>query len=105
MPSQSEGFPRVLYEAMAFGLPIVTTFVGSIPTIMQDKANCLRIEVGSAASIAGQLHTLLTNPNLHSTIAWAGYYRISELLKTWHRSHAVQVAEKIRDLSNGVAHT
>ena len=40
LPSYNEGFPRTLYEAMIFGTPIVTTFVGAIPSIMKDGFNC-----------------------------------------------------------------
>src|SRR5690606_12939960 len=30
LPTYHEGFPRTLYEAMIFGTPIITTFVGGI---------------------------------------------------------------------------
>lgn len=43
--SHDEGFPRVLYEAMATALPIFTTFVGGISGRMKDKWNCIEIPV------------------------------------------------------------
>lgn len=42
-PSHDEGFPRVLYEAMASSLPIFTTFVGGIPGRMENLQNCIEI--------------------------------------------------------------
>jgi glycosyltransferase involved in cell wall biosynthesis len=42
LPSHEEGFPRVLYEAMAFQTPIITSFVGSISSVMEHEVNCLR---------------------------------------------------------------
>lgn len=43
--SHDEGFPRVLYEAMASALPIFTTFVGGIPGRMVHLENCVEIPV------------------------------------------------------------
>jgi glycosyltransferase involved in cell wall biosynthesis len=98
LPSHEEGFPRVLYEAMAFGVPILTTFVGGIPTVMKDAQNCLRIEVRNPKDIADKIRHLLTHPELQAQIAWSAHECISELMKTWQRSHPVQIAERLRDL-------
>jgi glycosyltransferase involved in cell wall biosynthesis len=96
-PSHDEGFPRVLYEAMAFGLPILTTFVGSIPSVMQDRLNCLQIEVRNPADMARKIQDLYSNPELQAQIAKAGNQCIVKLMKSWQRSHAMQVAERLRN--------
>jgi glycosyltransferase involved in cell wall biosynthesis len=36
MPSYTEGFPRVLLEAMAMGIPIASTDVGGVREILPD---------------------------------------------------------------------
>ena len=97
-PSHKEGFPRVLYEAMAFGVPILTTFVGGIPTVMKDEENCLRIEVRNPKDIADKIRHLLTHPELQAQITRSAHECISGLMKTWQRSHSVQIAERLRDL-------
>lgn len=51
LPTYHEGFPRTLYEAMIFGTPILTTFVGGIGSVMRDNYNCKRIEPRSVDSI------------------------------------------------------
>jgi len=48
--SHDEGFPRVLYEAMAFKLPIFTTFVGGIPGRMVDDFNCFKLPLKNSKS-------------------------------------------------------
>lgn len=61
-PSHDEGFPRVLYEAMYFKVPIITTFVGNIPGIMINGINCLKIDVKSSQSIVENI-MLMTKDN------------------------------------------
>ena len=39
LSSLTEGFPRVLYEAMCMRLPIVTTDVGGIPYLLFNEKN------------------------------------------------------------------
>ena len=41
LPSYSEGFPLVIMEGMAVGLPILATPVGSIPDMIEDKGGVL----------------------------------------------------------------
>lgn len=43
-PSWSEGFPRVIYEAMFFGLPICCTVLPGMVNFMFNDRNCLEIE-------------------------------------------------------------
>lgn len=61
LPTYHEGFPRTLYEAMIFGAPIITTFVGGIPALMKDNYNCFEIEAKSTDSIVQKISELLSN--------------------------------------------
>lgn len=94
LPSHGEGFPRVLYEAMAFGLPIVTTFVGGIPSVMIDGENCRRIRVGDPKDLADKIVELVEDEALRSRIAMGGHRTISSLLLQWRGSHAMQVLRR-----------
>ena len=61
LPTYHEGFPRTLYEAMIFGAPVITTFVGGIPALMIDGKNCKRIEPRSVDSIVENLSYAMEN--------------------------------------------
>ena len=63
-PSFSEGFPRVLYEAMAFGLPIVTTKVGGVPYFLQDAHDACLVPAGDVGALARALDRVLADADL-----------------------------------------
>ena len=50
LPSYSEGFPLVVLEAMAYGLPIISTPVGSVPDMIGEEGGIL-IKLKDSASI------------------------------------------------------
>lgn len=61
LPTYHEGFPRTLYEAMIFGVPIITTFVGGISSIMINNNNCIEITPKSSVSIERAIENALIN--------------------------------------------
>lgn len=66
LPTHHEGFPRTLYEAMIFGTPIITTFVGGIPGIMIDSYNCIEIKPKSVESLVERIEYAM---NDYATLA------------------------------------
>lgn len=49
-PTHTEGFPLTVIEAMAYGLPIITTEVGAIPDILEEQG-AIYIPVNSLKSL------------------------------------------------------
>jgi len=60
--ARSDGTPVSLLEAMASGLPSITTFVGGIPEWIEDKKSGLLIPPGSPESVAESILTLAKDP-------------------------------------------
>lgn len=58
-PSQAEGLPRGILEAMAIGLPVLSTRVGGIPEVIPDK---YLFEPKDADEFANMLMHLWDNP-------------------------------------------
>jgi glycosyltransferase involved in cell wall biosynthesis len=88
LATHHEGFPRVLYEAMTWGLPIVTTFVDGIGSIMQDEGNCLRIPVQDPEQAAAQLERLIGHADLRQRIGNAGRATMQHFLDKPRPDHA-----------------
>jgi glycosyltransferase involved in cell wall biosynthesis len=57
-----EGFPMVLLEAMATGLPVVASNGGSLPEIVQDGSTGLLVRAGDKKHWAEVLRWALSNP-------------------------------------------
>ena len=59
-----EGVPRVLMEAMANGLPVVTTNVSGIASLIRDGGKGLLLDDASPAAVAGAIRRLIQSPDL-----------------------------------------
>lgn len=72
LPSRTEGLPRVVGEAMARGLPIVTTAVGGLPELIDHNENGVLVEPRTADQLAQELIAVQTNDELRTRIAEGG---------------------------------
>ncbi|MBI2839741.1 MAG: glycosyltransferase [Acidobacteria bacterium] len=72
LPSQCEGVPTALLEAMAAGRPVVCAQVGHIETILTDGREGFFVSHGDIASFADRLRTILIDPELASRMGDAG---------------------------------
>lgn len=64
LPSRNEGLPMAILEAMAYGLPIVSTPVGSIADAVVDSDNGFLTPVGDGRSLATALSSLAADASL-----------------------------------------
>lgn len=64
LPSFAEGVPVVLMEAMAMGLPVVSTRITGIPELIEDGVSGLLVAPGRADELADRLEWLLSSPSL-----------------------------------------
>ena len=67
MNSKSEGGPRIALEAMALGMPIVTTKVGVMPDVIKDGQNGIFTK-GNSKDLADKLNKLLSDESLQDRI-------------------------------------
>ena len=61
LPTDTEGFPMAVLEAMAMGLPVVATRVGAIPEMIDEDEGGLLIDPDEKRSLVPALRLLLGN--------------------------------------------
>jgi glycosyltransferase involved in cell wall biosynthesis len=74
-----DGLPTVLLEAMAMGLPVVSTHLAGIPEIVQDGKTGLLVSPGEPAQLAQAISELLRQPELRESFGRAGRARAEKL--------------------------
>jgi glycosyltransferase involved in cell wall biosynthesis len=68
MPSYDEGMPAVLFEAGAFGLPVVSSPVGAIPDVLKHMENSILVEPGDVHAIRDAILLLESDSSLRSRL-------------------------------------
>jgi glycosyltransferase involved in cell wall biosynthesis len=78
LPSYVEGLPIALMEAMALGIPSISTNVYAIPEAVKHMETGLLIEAGDAAALAESILKLKNDSALRSTLSAAGRAHVLE---------------------------
>ena len=86
LPSYFEGYGMALAEALAHGLPVVSTTAGAIPETVPREAGLL-VPPGDAVALRAALAALLDEPALRTRLA-AGARAARAVLPTWPRAVA-----------------
>ena len=73
LPSEAEGLPNSMLEAMAYRIPVIVTPVGAVPGIITDRENGLMIEIGSLQQLQNAITQLAGSPETRMRLGSAGF--------------------------------
>lgn len=76
LPSRDEGLPLAILEAMAAGVPVVSTRVGGVPDLITDGVDGLLVAADDAPALADALRTVLASAELQEKFSRAGVRRV-----------------------------
>jgi colanic acid/amylovoran biosynthesis glycosyltransferase len=76
LPTLAEGLGVVLLEAMASGLPVVSTRVMGVPEVVEDGATGLLVSPGRVDELADALERLAASPELCERLGRHGRIRV-----------------------------
>jgi glycosyltransferase involved in cell wall biosynthesis len=73
LPSHHEALPMAVAEALAAGVPVLTTPVGVIGEILTDGQTALLVPPGDVPALTEALLRLVSDPALRARIGKAGH--------------------------------
>ena len=84
-----DNLPTVIMEAMATGLPVISTDIGGIPEMVVQKETGLLVQPGDSVGLAGAIEKVITDRRLAQMFGQTGYERAQRLFS---------IEQNVRDL-------
>lgn len=84
LPSEAEGFPMVLLEAMAAGVPIIATDAPGIRDVVEDGRTAVMSPVGDVAALGTAIERVAAEATLRAQLVAAARMAVAERF-TWDR--------------------
>lgn len=92
LPSYNEGLPVSMLEAMAYGMPVISTKVGGIPEVVKDKESGFLVEPGDVEALRASMEKFINN---HALIEQMGICSCSIIEENYTTEVVFQKLESI----------
>lgn len=78
LPSINDSYPTAIIEAMACGLPVVSTSTGSIPSLVDDGKTGFLVAPNDFEALTSKLKKVLNIPKVSTSMGKAGRIKVSK---------------------------
>ena len=95
LPSLFEGFGLVILEAMAAGLPVITTHNTGGPDVIGEGKEGFVVPAGDAEALREKMEWFIKNPEKTKEMGKAAHRKAKEF--TWER-YGAEYAEIVREV-------
>ena len=79
LPSFAEGVPVALMEAMAIGVPCISTFIAGIPELIRHEMDGLLVPAGSVVDLTAAIERLILDQSERERLRVSARERVREL--------------------------
>ena len=86
LPSFAEGVPVVLMEAMAMGLPCISTTITGIPELITPDEDGVLVPPGDAHTLAEQIYRLCSDQTLRKKVITQARQKVLDCYNLQHNS-------------------
>jgi len=69
LSSYHEGFPMVVLESWAYGIPVISTPVGGLPDVIEENKNCVTFKFGDPDDLAEKIKMLIRDAELRKEMS------------------------------------
>lgn len=78
LPSQTEGFPRTLWEAMVLQCPVIATRAGGVGDLIEHDQTGLLVPFDDAAALAEAIERLANDPDLADRLTQRAFEHVTK---------------------------
>lgn len=94
LPTLSEGAPQVLVEARAFGLPVITTRVGGIPSLVEDGKDGILVAPRDSQALAVAIDKVIEDNRFRKKLISNGYTTAKKFTVEKFAAQVIEIADR-----------
>jgi glycosyltransferase involved in cell wall biosynthesis len=103
LPSHAEGLSNAMLEAMAAGLPVIVSRVGSLPDVIAHDINGLLMNPGDIEELTALMHMLATDANRRERLGRAANARAAAFTPECAAGKLLETMDGLRPITRVVA--
>ncbi len=99
LPSYNEGMPMAILEAMSYGLPVISTYIGGIPKVIDDRHNGVLIYPGDINALEDAIEFVIRDHTTNQLLGQSARVKIENSFNLEkNKTKLIELYESMFDL-------